>query len=91
MQATDGMYTIPMRHDLYGDPPKAGKELSDHFVAERRPGKPHFLPIRTILKTPSWHKAVMEETTRLSGEENVEFVDIYSFFLLMEHYVQSER
>jgi len=89
MQATDGMLTIPMRHDLYGEPQKAGKELSDHFVAERRPGKPHFLPIRTILKTPSWHKEVMEETIRHSGEENVEFVDVYSFFLLMECYLQS--
>jgi len=86
MQATDGMFTIPMRHDLYGDPQKAGKELSDHFVPERKPGQAHFMPIRTILKTPSWHKAVMEETIRLSGEENVEFVDIYSFFLLMECY-----
>jgi len=89
MQATDGMFTIPMRHDLYGEPEKAGKELSDHFVAERQPGKPHFLPIRTILKTPSWHKTVMEETIRHSGEDNVEFVDIYSFFLLMERYHQS--
>ncbi len=84
MQSTDGMYTIPMRHDLYGEPKKAGKELSDHFVAERKPGKPHFLPIRTILQTPSWHKTVMEETIRISGPENVEFVDAYSFFLLME-------
>jgi len=87
MEATDGMYTIRMRHDLYGPPLEAGKELSDHFVPERKPGKPHFMPIRTILQTPSWHKAIMEETIRLSGAENVEFVDIYTFFLLMEHYV----
>ncbi|MCL2304184.1 MAG: hypothetical protein FWC43_02430 [Planctomycetaceae bacterium] len=91
MRPTDGMFTIPMRHDLYGDPPKAGKELSVHFVPERKPGKPHFMPIRTILKTPSWHKEVMEETIRNSGEENVEFLDVYSFFLLMGYYVTNNR
>jgi hypothetical protein len=31
----------------------------------------------------------MEETARLSGKENVEFVDVYSFFLLMECHIQS--
>lgn len=78
-----GMPTIPMRHDLYGEPKQAGKELADHFVPAREKGKPLFLPIRTILKTPTWHKMTMAETISHSGEENVQFLDAYSFFLLM--------
>lgn len=84
-----GMPVIPMRHDLYGEPEKAAKELSEHFAAAREPGKPLFMPIRTILKTPTWHKRTMEETLRLCGEENVCFLDAYSFFLLMRTAIEN--
>ncbi len=79
-----GMPVIPMRHDLYGEPPQAGKELAEAFVATRQEGKPLFLPVRTILKTPSWHKGVMQEVETRCGAENVRFVDAYTFFLLLK-------
>ncbi|MGL6194701.1 MAG: hypothetical protein ACRC2T_07760 [Thermoguttaceae bacterium] len=78
-----GMPTIPMRHDLYGTPDTASNELAG-FVKQRKSDTVQYLPIRTILQTPSWHKNVMEETVKLCGEENVKFVDMETFFLLMK-------
>lgn len=75
---------IRMKSDLYGAPEEVGKRIGS--MAGLR--QPKFLFLRTILQSPSWHKTAME-TARAQNPE-IEFVDPYSFFLLLkEHEAQT--
>lgn len=47
---------------------------------------PRFMPLRSILKSPSWHKETMERVKSLEGGDRVRFLDAYSFMLLLKHY-----
>ena len=72
------MPVIRMRLDLYGSPEAAGNQLAGLVGKDL----PEFMVIRTILKSPSWHKGVMKRTTEKRPE--VRFVDPYTFFELMK-------
>jgi hypothetical protein len=52
---------------------------------------PRFMPLRTILMSPSWHREVMEEVAALPGGERVRFLDAYSFMLLLKTYELNKR
>jgi len=71
---------IRMRHDLYGNPDKAGKEIASMV----EPNRPQFMVIRTILKTPTWHKETMRHAQASGRGKALRFVDPYSFFLLLK-------
>ncbi|HOX38618.1 MAG TPA: GxGYxYP family putative glycoside hydrolase [Candidatus Brocadiia bacterium] len=71
---------IRMRTDLHGNPPEAGKWIADNCGKDL----PHFMFIRTILKSPSWHRDVMANALKQAGEEKLKFVDPYTFFLLLK-------
>lgn len=70
---------IRMRHDLYGEPPAAGRELAALVESKL----PQFMMIRTILKTPTWHKETIEHAQAEERGKPLRFVDPYSFFLLL--------
>ena len=74
----DRMPYVRMRMDLHGDPESAGKRIAGLTGAN----VPKFLFIRTILKSPTWHKRVME--CARAADEDVVFLDPYSFFLLLK-------
>ncbi len=80
------MPTISMRTDLYGSPPDAGKTIAG-FVSKDK-DVPQFVPIRTILKSPSWHKETMEAAVEADPTKRLEFVDMYSFFVLLKAHLQ---
>jgi len=69
-----------MKLDLEGSPQEAGARVAGMADVNL----PKFLFIRTILKSPSWHRDTMAAATAKSP--NVEFVDPYSFFLLLKTY-----
>jgi len=77
------MPLIRMRTDLYGSPPEAGANIAK---LARPTKEPQFLFIRTILQSPSWHKAAMAEAVKLN--EAVTFVDPYMFFLLLKEHLK---
>lgn len=52
---------------------------------------PAFLPLRTILKSPSWHKATMEQVAALPGGDRVRFLDAYRFMLLLKRFEQTKQ
>ena len=68
---------IRMAMDLHGKPAEAGKIVAK-LAGEN---ETQFFFIRTILKSPSWHRDVMRETAKLTNR--VRFVDPYTFFSLM--------
>lgn len=74
----DTMPYIRMKLDLYGTPEEAGSSIASLVGLN----VPKFMFIRTILQSPSWHKAVMEKAKSLAP--NLEFVDPYTFFLLLK-------
>ncbi len=83
-----GVYrgTMPylrMALDLDGAPEDAGARVAGMAGVNA----PKFFFIRTILKSPSWHKAVMEKARSLNP--NIEFVDPYTFFLLLKRHEMS--
>jgi len=45
---------------------------------------PRFLPLRTILKSPTWHKETMAKVAELPGGESVKFMDAHRFMLLLK-------
>ena len=69
---------VRMKLDLDGAPPDAGATIASLAGVNT----PKFLFIRTILKSPSWHREVMD--TAVAENSNVEFVDPYTFFLLVK-------
>lgn len=67
-----------MKLDLHGAPEDAGARIA--LMAGIN--IPKFLFIRTILQSPSWHRAVMD--TACAANPSVTFVDPYTFFLLLK-------
>lgn len=68
------------------DPAKSGPELAAKVAAEQKdfPGGTQFLMVRTILKSPTWHAQTMAAARAAPGGARIEFVDAYTFFLLMK-------
>jgi len=77
----DTMPMIQKRMDLYGSPPEAGAQVAELIDPKNLP---QFTVIRTILKSPSWHKATMKHARQAKGGEKLRFVDPYTFFLLLK-------
>jgi len=78
-----GMPYIKMATDLPDDAVKAGKRIARTIGI-----KPAFLPVRTILKTPSWHKKMME-SAREKAKCDIAFVDPYTFFMLLKIHLKN--
>ncbi|HEX4349145.1 MAG TPA: hypothetical protein VH251_02095, partial [Verrucomicrobiae bacterium] len=81
--------TLPyIRHrlDLDGSPAQAGATLVRLVEGEKKAfaGGPQFLMARTILKSPTWHADTMAATKATPGGERIEFVEAYTFFLLLK-------
>jgi len=81
--------TLPyIRHrlDLDGSPAQAGATLINQVAGEKKAfaGGPQFLIARTILKSPTWHAETMAAAKSSPGGDRIEFVDMYSFFLLLK-------
>lgn len=71
---------LRMALDLDGSPEEAGARLA----GRARRSLPQFLFVRTILKSPSWHRDVMAAAQRHNPA--MTFLDPYAFFaLLAEH------
>lgn len=62
------------------DPPAAAARIVEIV---RETAGPRFLPLRTILKSPSWHEETMDRAAALPGGANLRFLDAYSFMLLL--------
>jgi hypothetical protein len=75
----DTMPTIRMKLDLHGNPDKAGR----HIARLVRPDLPQFMFIRTILRSPTWHKQTMTHARQVA-QGKLRFVDPYTFFLLLK-------
>ena len=76
---------IRMRSDLSGRPDQAGALIAKMaHMADAT-----FLPIRTILKSPTWHKQVIAHALAASGGDQLRFVDPYTFFLLLKTFEQN--
>jgi hypothetical protein len=75
----DTMPMIRMKLDLNGNPPQAGKQIAS-LVAD---DLPQFMFIRTILRSPTWHRQTMQYARQAAGDK-IRFVDPYTFFLLIK-------
>ncbi|MFV2066207.1 MAG: hypothetical protein ACC645_04450 [Pirellulales bacterium] len=75
------MPMLRMKLDLYGDPPDAGRRITSLVTAD----VPQFMCIRTILRSPTWHKQTMEHAEQ-AAPGKIRFVDPYTFFLLLKMY-----
>ncbi len=71
---------ITMKMDLDGDPKRAGSTIANMAGVNL----PKFAPIRTILKSPTWHRQTMDRAVELARAERIQFVDPYTFFLLLK-------
>lgn len=71
---------IRMGMDLDGDPPAAGAAVAGLVAKDL----PRFAVIRTILKSPTWHRQTMERAAAAPGGDRIRFVDPYTFFLLLK-------
>lgn len=76
----DTMPFIRMKTDLYGAAGDVGKRIASMAGSIR----PKFMFLRTILQSPSWHKTAMD--TARANNSNIEFVDPYTFFLLLKEH-----
>jgi GxGYxYP putative glycoside hydrolase C-terminal domain len=76
----DTMPYVRMKTDLYAPPEEAGHKIAS-FVGL---SGPRFNVIRTILKSPTYHKEVMAKTLENPGGDKIRFVDPYTFFLLLK-------
>ena len=77
------MPVVRMQLDLHGENERQAADILEGMVGM---GGPRFLPIRTILKTPSWHKDVMDRVYASDVGERVRFVDPFRFMLLLKTY-----
>ena len=77
---------IRHRLDLDGTPAQAGVTVVNQVAAEKKSfgEHPQFLMARTILKSPTWHAETMAAAKAAPGGAQIEFVDTYSFFLLLK-------
>jgi hypothetical protein len=74
------MPVTQMRNDFHTQSPEeAARGLVGLTQSEPAAG-PHFFFVRTILKSPSWHKATFEKARE--AEPRIRLVDAYTFFLL---------
>ena len=85
--------TMPyIRHrlDLSGSPTQAGADLAAKVADEKKDfaGGPQFLMVRTVLKSPTWHANTMAAAKATPGGERIEFLDAYTFFLLLKTSLQ---
>lgn len=76
----DTMPMVRMKADLGGTPPDAGRQVAQMVGLD----EPRFLPVRTILKSPTWHSRVMDHARRAPGGERLRFLDPETFFLLLK-------
>jgi len=76
---------VRMKLDLDGTPAEAGATLASLAGVNA----PEFLFIRTILKSPSWHRDVMNAATAINS--SLAFVDPYTFFLLLKAHEQTSH
>ncbi|MHB9045546.1 MAG: hypothetical protein ACYC35_06335 [Pirellulales bacterium] len=83
----DTMPFIQMTLDLAGDPRAAADEILDRSGGE----EPRFMVLRTILKTPSWHKEVMDRVAQSAAGSRTRFVDPFTFFLLLKNYEHGQH
>ena len=77
---------IRHRLDLDGSPAVAGANLAAKVAAEKKDfaGGTQFLMTRTILKSPTWHAETMAAAQAAPGGQRIQFVDAYTFFLLLK-------
>ncbi|HEX2971263.1 MAG TPA: hypothetical protein VHP11_02950, partial [Tepidisphaeraceae bacterium] len=71
---------VAMATDLDGDPKDAGPRIVS-LIGQKTPC---FLSIRTILKSPTWHKRTIDAAVQTPGGQQLRFVDPYTFFLLVK-------
>jgi hypothetical protein len=76
---------LRMKMDLDGSPDAAGAVIARLSGANL----PTFSPLRTILKSPTWHKETMDRARSLPGGDKLKFVDPYTFFLLLKTHEQN--
>lgn len=83
---------IRHRLDLDGTPAEAGMTLANTVAAEKNAfaGGPQFLMPRTILKSPTWHTQTMAAAQAAPGGNRIQFVDAYTFFLLLKTELAAE-
>jgi len=76
----DALPFVRMRTDLSGSPAAAARKVAGMVGLDR----PQFLPIRTILQSPTWHRQVMRLAKAAPGGQTLRFVDPYTFFALLK-------
>lgn len=77
---------IRMRTDLDGPPESAGAQIAGLVSVNR----PSFAVVRTILKSPSYHRDVMAHAHAAPGGDALRFVDPYTFFQLLAAHERSK-
>jgi hypothetical protein len=77
---------IRHRLDLDGSPEQAGAALAAKVAEEKKDfvGGAQFLMSRTVLKSPTWHAETMAAALAAPGGQQIQFVDAYTFFLLLK-------
>jgi hypothetical protein len=81
------MPVTQMRNDFHTQSPEeAARGLLGLTQSEPAPGA-HFFFVRTILKSPSWHKATFDKARE--AEPRIRLVDAYTFFLLEKLHEQN--
>ncbi len=76
----NGMPYLTMDMDMVGGPEASAQVILDRL----RDTKAQFMIFRTILWSPSSHKALMDAVKRAPAGKDVEFVDPYSLMLLLK-------
>lgn len=76
---------IRMKLDLDGKP----EEAAGKIAAMAGINLPKFAVLRTILKSPTWHKQVMDRVKGSEAGGQIRFVDPYTFFSLLK--MQEQR
>lgn len=84
-----GMPYLEMSTTLSDDDPVvAASALADAMATDTSdpPPCPEFVPVRTILRSPTWHADVMDAVHRDHPNAAVEFVDYYTLLALVEQF-----
>lgn len=80
------MPVLPFGPDLVDADPQQAAEHIVRYIAERRADRPPFFWFRTILKSPTWHAAVVDEVRRV--DPTIEFVTAPVFFELLRRHLR---
>lgn len=67
---------------------EAARRLADGIGDIRGP---YFVPLRTILMSPSWHKETIQRVHELTREGQVRFVNAYTFMNLLRIFEQTKH